>query len=267
MESIISRLAAASSSDSRPREQLLCRVISAYGHARLPAAARRAFAHPAFPVPRTARALNALLHALLSYRAQLGDLLVVCGEARIAPDACTYNILMRAAAALGSIEHARYLFDEMLQRGIAPTVSRLAPSSPLCAMLASWKKRSSCICYACTVVRAFFWVGQKGCPPDVVTYIMLFDGMCAAGKFLEADQGIEREGDVVLLESVLYRLAKVNALESSGWEKGYPHDAIILKSNELKMSDNCRVEESWQDDKEDDLRPPPQVMFTALQRL
>ncbi|KAF8675755.1 hypothetical protein HU200_047239 [Digitaria exilis] len=83
---------------------------------------------------------------------------------------------------------------------------------------------------------------RQGCPPDVVTYIMLFDGMCAAGKFLEADQvlnemvfkgfapskdgvrkffqGIEREGDVVLLESVLYRLAKVNALESSGWEKG-----------------------------------------------
>nr|CAB3477888.1 unnamed protein product [Digitaria exilis] len=320
MESIISRLAAASSSDSRPREQLLCRVISAYGHARLPAAARRAFAHPAFPVPRTARALNALLHALLSYRAQLGDLLVVCGEARIAPDACTYNILMRAAAALGSIEHARYLFDEMLQRGIAPTVSRLAPSSPLCAMLASWKKRSRDVDAAVTVRLKEEMVGnvelvldsavyatlvqldpsaafavlddmkKNVCKADAVTYNTLVAGLCKLGQWQDTAelvedmprqdvlqmckdgvrkffQGIEREGDVVLLESVLYRLAKVNALESSGWEKGYPHDAIILKSNELKMSDNCRVEESWQDDKEDDLRPPPQVMFTALQRL
>jgi pentatricopeptide repeat protein len=82
---------------------------------------------------------------------------------------------------------------------------------------------------------------RRGCAPDVVTYRMLFDGMCAAGEFHEADQvldemvfkgfspskegarkfvqGIEREGDVVLLESVVCRLAKLNALESSGWEK------------------------------------------------
>ncbi|RLN28327.1 putative pentatricopeptide repeat-containing protein [Panicum miliaceum] len=78
---------------------------------------------------------------------------------------------------------------------------------------------------------------RRGCPPDVVTY----SGMCAAGEFLEADQvlnemvfegfaptkdgvrkfvqGIERGGDAALLESVLCRLAKVDALESSGWEK------------------------------------------------
>ena len=113
MESILSRLA--SSSGPRPREQLLCRVVSAYGRARLPAAARRAFAHPAFPGPRTARALNALLHALLACRAPLRDLLAVCRDAGTPPDACTYNILMRAAAASGSLAHARHLFDEMLR--------------------------------------------------------------------------------------------------------------------------------------------------------
>ncbi|PVH61630.1 hypothetical protein PAHAL_3G081400 [Panicum hallii] len=372
MESVLSRLA--SSSVPRPREQLLCRVISAYGRARLPAAARRAFAHPAFPEPRTARALNTLLHALLACRAPLSDLLAVCRDARIPPDACTYNILIRAAAASGSLEHARHLFDEMLRRGIAPTVVTFSTVvAALCdagqpedafevkeVMIRLYNVSPNAFVYAslmkglcekgdvdaavrlkekmagnaelvldsavyATLVRALFRVGRKGevvgmleemkgrgivpnrvvynamvagfcederdpsaafavlddmqksgckadavtyntlvaglcrlgqwrdaaelvedmprrgCPPDVVTYRMLFDGMCAAGEFLEADQvlnemvfkgfapskdgarefvqGIEREGDAALLEAVLCRLAKVNALESSGWEK------------------------------------------------
>nr|CAB3463541.1 unnamed protein product [Digitaria exilis] len=341
MESILSRLAADSSSGTRlrPREQLLCRVVSAYGSARLPAAARRAFAHPAFPGPRTARALNALLHALLACRAPLRDLLAVCGEARIAPDACTYNILMRAEAASGSLEHTRNLFDEMLQRGIAPTVVTFGTVvSALCdagqledafevkdMMVRRYDVSPNAYVYAslmkglcekgdvdaavmlkeemvgnaelvldsavyATLVRALFrderdpsaafavlddmqksackadavtyntlvaglcklgqWrdaselvedMPRRGCPPDVVTFRMLFDGMCAAGEFLEADQvlnemvfkgfapskdgvrkfvkGIERGGNAALLESVLCRLAKVNALESSEWEK------------------------------------------------
>uniref|UniRef100_A0A0D9ZVK8 Pentacotripeptide-repeat region of PRORP domain-containing protein n=1 Tax=Oryza glumipatula TaxID=40148 RepID=A0A0D9ZVK8_9ORYZ len=119
MESVLARLP----SSLRPREPLLCRVISAYGRARLPAAARRAFAHPAFPAPRTARALNTLLHALLACRAPLPELLSECRGSGIHPDACTYNILMRAAVAdSGSVDNACLLFDEMLQRGIAPTV-------------------------------------------------------------------------------------------------------------------------------------------------
>jgi pentatricopeptide repeat protein len=82
---------------------------------------------------------------------------------------------------------------------------------------------------------------RRGFPPDVVTYRMLFDGLCAAGEFHEANkvlgdmlvkgfaprmdgarkfvEGIEKEGNAVLLESVLCRLAKVNALEPGGWEK------------------------------------------------
>ncbi|KAG2615764.1 putative pentatricopeptide repeat-containing protein At1g53330 [Panicum virgatum] len=372
MESVLSRLA--SSSAPRPREQLLCRVISAYGRARLPAAARRAFAHPAFPEPRTVRALNTLLHALLACRTPLHDLLAVCRDARIPPDACTYNILMRAAAASVSLEHARLLFDEMLHRGIAPTVVTFSTFvAALCdagqledafelkgVMVRQYKLSPNAYVYAslmkglceqgdvdaavrlkeemagsaeavldsgvyATLVRALFRVGRKGevtglleemkgrgivadrvvynamiagfcederdpsaafavlddmkksgnkadavtyntlvaglcklgrwpdaaelvedmprqgCSPDVVTYRMLFDGMCAAGEFLEADQvfnemvfkgfapskdgvrkfvqGVERGGDVALLELVLCRLAKVNALESSGWEK------------------------------------------------
>ncbi|KAJ1262113.1 hypothetical protein BS78_09G082400 [Paspalum vaginatum] len=372
MESVLSRLR--SYLGPRPREQLLCRVISAYGRARLPAAARRAFAHPAFPEPRTVRSLNTLLHALLGCRAPLRDLLAVCRDAGIPPDACTYNILIRAAAASGSIEHARHLFDEMLCRGIAPTVVTFGTVvAALCnagqledafevkqMMVSQYDLLPNAYVYAslmkglcekgdvdaavrlkeemegkaelvldsavyATLIRAWFRVGRKGevvglleemkgrgivancvvynamiagfcedvrdpsaafavldnmnkngckadvlsyntlvaglcklgrwrdaselvedmprrgCPPDVVSYRMLFDGMCAAGEFLEADkvlgemvfkgfspskdgarkfvQGIEREGDAALLESVLCRLARVNALESSGWEK------------------------------------------------
>ncbi|KAL6619904.1 hypothetical protein ACP70R_035043 [Stipagrostis hirtigluma subsp. patula] len=389
MESLLSRLhSAAAASALRPREQLLCRVISAYGRARLPAAARRAFEHPAFPLPRTARALNALLNALLACRAPLRDLLTVCRDAGIPPDACTYNILIRAAAASGSLEHARHLLDEMLHRGIAPTVVTFGTIvAALCdaglldeafqvkeAMVKRFDVMPNAYVYAslmkglcergdvdgavrlkdemkgnselvldsalyATLVRALFRVGRKGevvglleeikkrgimadtvvynamiagfcedeldpnaafavlddmqksglkadavsyntlvaglcklgrwqvaselvedmprrgCPPDVVTYRMLFDGMCAASEFHEADkvldemvfkgfapskdgakkfvQGIEKEGDAVLLESVLCRLAKVRALESSGWEKAV--DGILNDTAELRI--------------------------------
>jgi len=124
MESILSCLPpAVPSSGTGPREHLLCQVISAYGRARLPAAARRTFAHPAFPEPRTAHAVNTLLTALLACRSPLRDLLAVCRDAGISPNECTYNILMRAAAASGSLEHVRHLFDEMLLLGVSPTVA------------------------------------------------------------------------------------------------------------------------------------------------
>ncbi|CAL4910830.1 unnamed protein product [Urochloa decumbens] len=395
MESVLSRLA--SSPGLRPREQLLCCVISAYGRARLPAAARRAFAHPAFPEPRTARALNTLLHALLACRAPLRDLLMVCHETRIPPDAGTYNVLMRAAAASGSLDHVRHLFDEMLDRSITPTVvtfgtlvaalcdaGRLEDAfevkevmvkrynlTPNACMYVSLMKGlcgkgevdaavrlkeemagnaelvlDSAV-YA-TLLRAFFRAGRRGevvglldemkgrgvvadkvvhnaliagfcederdpsaafavlddmqknvckadtvtydtlvaglcklgrwrdaaelvedmprrgCHPHVVTYRTLFDGMCAAGEFLEADQvlnemvfkcfapskdgvrtfvqGIEKEGDVALLGSVLCRLAKVNALESSGWEKavsGLLNDPTKMRLE--KQLDSLRI--------------------------
>ncbi|CAN6335989.1 unnamed protein product [Urochloa humidicola] len=395
MESVLSRLA--SSPDLCPREQLLCCVISAYGRARLPAAARRAFAHPAFPNPRTAHALNTLLHALHDCRAPLRDLLVVCRDAGIPPDAGTYNILIRAAAASGSLEHARLLFDEMLDRSIAPTIvtfgtvvaalcdaGRLEDAFELKEMMVKqYNMPPNAYVYAslmkglckkgevdaavslkeemsgnaelvldsavhATLLRAFLRVGRKGevvglleemkwrgivadrvvynaliagfcedvrdpsaafavlddmqknackadvvtydtlvsglCklgrwwdaaelvedmprrgyPPHVVTYRTLFSGMCAAGEFLEADQvlnemvfkgfapskdsvrkfvqGIEREGDSALLESALCRLAKVNALESSEWEKavsGLLNDSTNLRLE--KQLDSLRI--------------------------
>ncbi|KAL6865221.1 hypothetical protein ACP4OV_016372 [Aristida adscensionis] len=280
MESILTRLhaAAAATSNLQPREQLLCRVISAYGRTRLPVAARHAFTHPAFPEPRTARSLNAL-HALLACRCPLRDLLSICRDAALPPDACTYNILMRAAAKAGSLEHARLLFDEMLRRGIAPTVVTFGTVvAALCnadrledafevkevmvrrfgvmpnGHMAGNAELVLDLGVYVTLVRALFRVGRKGevvglleemkrrgiladtvvynamiagffedeknpdgafavlddmqksglgrwrdaselvedmprrgCPPDVVTYRMLFDAMCVAGEFHEAD--------------------------------------------------------------------------------
>ncbi|CAL4896211.1 unnamed protein product [Urochloa decumbens] len=377
MESILSRLPPTDAShDPGPRENLLCRVVSAYGRTRLPAAACRAFAHPAFPEPRTAHALNTLLHALLDCRSPLRDLLAVCRDAGIPANASTYNILMRAAAASGSLEHTRNLFDEMLSLGIAPTVETFGTLvAALCdagqleeafevkeAMVRQHDVPPNAHVYTSLVkglcqrgevdaavrlkdemvhkaellqnsavygalVRALFRAGRRGeadglleelkvrgivphrdrvvynamvaglcederdpsaafavlddmqkcgckptavtysmlvaglcklgrwqdaielvkdmpkrgCTPDVVTSRMLFDGLCAAGEFHEANtvlgdmvvmgfapskdgarkfvEGIEKEGDAVLLESVLCRLAKMNVLESSGWER------------------------------------------------
>ncbi|GJM94863.1 hypothetical protein PR202_ga11545 [Eleusine coracana subsp. coracana] len=104
---------------------------------------------------------------------------------------------------------------------------------------------------------------RRGCSPDVVTYRILFDAMCADGAFQEADQvldemvfkgfapskdgarifvqGIVRKGNSSL-ESMLYRLANVNALESSGWER-----AVISVLNDLaeprieKQLDSLRI--------------------------
>ncbi|KAF8675756.1 hypothetical protein HU200_047240 [Digitaria exilis] len=126
MEFIISRLAAASSSDSRPREQLLGRLprhlrlrprppprrsaprLRAPGLSRPP---QRAGAQR--PPPRS------------SCRAQLGYLLVVCGEARIAPDACTsghradslsFGTVVAALCDVGKLEEAFEVKDMMVRR-------------------------------------------------------------------------------------------------------------------------------------------------------
>ncbi|KAJ1262111.1 hypothetical protein BS78_09G082200 [Paspalum vaginatum] len=353
MESILSSLPPADTpSGAGSREHLLCAVISAYGRARLPAAACRAFAHPSFPEPRTAHAVNTLLNALLTCRSSLRDLLSVCRDAGIPPDERTYDILMRAAATSGTLDHLRQLFDEMMRRGIEPTVAtlgtivdalcnagqleeafevkeamvrryKLSPNAQvysslikgLCrrgevdaavmlkdemarrgdevvGLLEEMKRRgiaphrvvyNALIAGLCEDVRdpgaAFAVLGdmeklgckpdaksysmlvrglcklgrwqdanelvedmpRRGCTPDVVTYRILFDGLCDAGEFHEANQvfadmvfkgfapsmdgarkfveGIQKEGDAVILESVLCRLAKVNALESGGWEK------------------------------------------------
>nr|CAD1843222.1 unnamed protein product [Ananas comosus var. bracteatus] len=82
---------------------------------------------------------------------------------------------------------------------------------------------------------------RRECRPDVVTYRILFEGMCGAEEFMEAGrvldemvfrgyapraenvktfvEGVVEKCDWVLVESSLWRLSKVNALDLSGWEK------------------------------------------------
>jgi pentatricopeptide repeat protein len=171
MESILSRLPPSDASyGAGPRENLLCRVVSAYGRARLPAAACRAFAHPAFPEPRTAHALNTLLHALLDCRSPLRDLLAVCRDAGVPANASTYNILMRAS---GSLDHTRHLFDEMLRLGIAPTVDTFATFV-------------AALCDAGQLEEAFevkdAMVRQHDVSPNAHVYASLVKGLCQRGK-------------------------------------------------------------------------------------
>ncbi|KAF8667062.1 hypothetical protein HU200_053238 [Digitaria exilis] len=173
MESILSRLPPSDASHGTgPRENLLCRVISAYGRARLPAAARRAFEHPAFPDPRTAHALNTLLNALLDCRSPLPDLLSVCRDAGVPANAGTYNILMRAAASSGSLERTRQLFDEMLSLGIAPTADTFGTFVAALCDAGQLKE-------ALEVKDAM--VTEHDVPPSARVYASLIKGLCQRG--------------------------------------------------------------------------------------
>ncbi|PUZ63562.1 hypothetical protein GQ55_3G077600 [Panicum hallii var. hallii] len=201
MESILSRLPPSDASyGPGPRENLLCRVISAYGRARLPAAACRAFAHPAFPDPRTAHALNTLLHALLDCRSPLRDLLAVCRDAGIPANAGTYNILMRAAEASGSLEHTRRLFDEMLRLGIAPTVDTFG------TIVAA-------LCDAGQLEEAFevkdAMVRRHDVSPNAHVYASLVNGLCQRG---EVDAPVRLKDEMASKPELLQNSAVYGAL-------------------------------------------------------
>ncbi|CAN6331039.1 unnamed protein product [Urochloa humidicola] len=201
MESILSRLPPSDSSHGPgPRVNLLCRVVSAYGRARLPAAACRAFAHPAFPEPRTAHALNTLLQALLDCRSPLRDLLAVCRDAGIQANASTYNILMRAAAASGSLEHTRHLFDEMLSLGIAPTVETFGT---LVAALCDAGQLEEAFKLKETMVR------QNDVQPNAHVYTSLVKGLCQRG---EVDGAVRLKDEMVHKAELLQNSAAYGVL-------------------------------------------------------
>ncbi|KAG5020224.1 hypothetical protein AAZX31_06G213400 [Glycine max] len=107
-------------------EPLLCRVIISYARARLPSRALRTFLSiPSFRCTPTLKSFNSLLHALLLCRdfPSLPRLLPRLRHfSASGPDACTYNILIRACSLNNNdLAHARKLFDEMLTLGVRPT--------------------------------------------------------------------------------------------------------------------------------------------------
>ncbi|PKA46849.1 Putative pentatricopeptide repeat-containing protein [Apostasia shenzhenica] len=124
MEEVIDQMAETRFS---PKEALFCRIISFYGRARCPSSALRTFRRiPTFRCRRTIRSLNTLLDALLRC-GEIGEIQALCRKldaSEFTPDACTYNILIRARAqsGSGSVRSACELFDEMRKMGIRPNV-------------------------------------------------------------------------------------------------------------------------------------------------
>lgn len=109
-----------------PKEALFCRIITSYGRARMPDVALRTFHRiPSFHCHRTIRSFNTLLDVLLRL-GEISKLQTLCHDldtCQFSPDACTYNILIRARAASGSIYGACEMFDQMRKDGISPTAT------------------------------------------------------------------------------------------------------------------------------------------------
>lgn len=105
-------------------EVLFCEVISFYGRAHLVARALQTFESiPSYRCKQTVRSLNSLLNVLLSCREYEKFIDILSGINQYGgPDACTYNILIKACCSRGDIKQAWNVFDEMLRNRVQPTV-------------------------------------------------------------------------------------------------------------------------------------------------
>ncbi|KAJ0964873.1 hypothetical protein J5N97_026011 [Dioscorea zingiberensis] len=182
-----------------PREPLFCAIISFYGRARMPAAAVRAYDRiPSFRCTRTCRSFNSLLHALLScheftsvreLRRALGS-----NELGVTPDACTYNILLRACT---SLDDARVLFDEMREKGIWPTAATFGTLiSAMCADL----KLDSAFNLKDEMIKSY------GIKPNVYIYTSLIKALC---KNEQLELALKLKNEILLdgelsLDSAIY---------------------------------------------------------------
>ncbi|PPS06465.1 hypothetical protein GOBAR_AA14181 [Gossypium barbadense] len=120
MEQVLHQL----KSDTRivPEEIIFCNVIKFYGRAKLHERALQLFDEmPQYRCPRTVKAVNSLLHALLKSEKFDDMKQVFLGMEKYArPDACTYNILIHACCLNGCLDDAWNLFDEMQRKGVKP---------------------------------------------------------------------------------------------------------------------------------------------------
>ncbi|KAH7657744.1 Tetratricopeptide-like helical domain-containing protein [Dioscorea alata] len=182
-----------------PREPLFCSIISFYGRARMPAEALRAYDRiPSFRCTRTSRSFNTLLHALLSCRdfAGVRELHRALGsnELRVTPDACTYNILLRACT---SLHDARTLFDEMREKSIQPSVATFGTLiSALCADL----KFDDAFMVKDEMLKSF------DIKPNVYIYTSLIKALCKSEKL---ELALELKNEMLLdqalsLDSAVY---------------------------------------------------------------
>ncbi|KAH7528782.1 hypothetical protein FEM48_Zijuj05G0108800 [Ziziphus jujuba var. spinosa] len=107
-----------------PPEIIFCNVICFYGRARLPQRALQVFDEiPSFRCQRTVKSFNSLLDALCkcSELQKVREIFMDI-ENYVYPDACTYNILIKACCTNGSLDDAWVVFDEMRSKGFCPNV-------------------------------------------------------------------------------------------------------------------------------------------------
>ncbi|KAK7405337.1 hypothetical protein VNO78_06579 [Psophocarpus tetragonolobus] len=156
-------------------EPLLCHVITLYARARLPSCAVKTFLSAPSP---SLKSFNTLLHALLTCKdfpslKRLIPRVVLFGG----PDACTYNILIRACAVTNNgITHAQNLFDEMCTCGIRPnqvtfgTLINLLCKEPNLHLKEAFKVK-------------FHMERVFKVKPNVFVYTNLIKGVCEVGDF------------------------------------------------------------------------------------
>ncbi|KAK9138897.1 hypothetical protein Sjap_009491 [Stephania japonica] len=158
-----------------PKEPLFCHVIRLYGRSRLPLKALQTFRRiPAFRCERTVRSLNALLNALVECdKHDMIKNIFAEIDHYAAPDACTYNVLIKGACGNGCFDDALCLFDEMVKRGIAPNEVTFATLvSALCRELRVEE----------AVRLKEDMVGLFHLRPNVFLYASLIKGFCEVGR-------------------------------------------------------------------------------------
>ncbi|XP_050376949.1 putative pentatricopeptide repeat-containing protein At1g53330 [Argentina anserina] len=158
-----------------PTEIIFCNVMSYYGRARLPDRALHLFDEmPSFRCERTIKSFNSLLDAL--YKCGHFDKMKEVLE-RIedygTPDACTYNILIKAFCGSEDLENARKVLDEMRSKGVEPTDVTLGT---LIYKLCSDHRVKQAL------ELKEDWERVHGVLPSAFVYASLMKGLCGVGE-------------------------------------------------------------------------------------
>ncbi|GAB2285743.1 hypothetical protein Dimus_020180 [Dionaea muscipula] len=126
-----------------PTEIIFCNIITYYSRARLPEKALVMYDQiPSFRCRRSVKSLNTLLNGLLTCSEFDKMRRIFLGIERLAcPDAATYNIMMNASRALGDLDCAWKLLDEMRERGVQP--NEVTFSTLICALCEGLKLKEA----------------------------------------------------------------------------------------------------------------------------
>ncbi|WRX29697.1 Pentatricopeptide repeat - like 10, partial [Theobroma cacao] len=158
-----------------PQEIIFCNAMKFYGRACLHERALQLFEEmPAYRCQRTVKSVNSLLNALLLSEKFDEMKQVFFGMEKYArPDACTYNILIRACCLSGCLDDASNLFDEMQRKGVKPNA-------------VTFGTLIRGLCMEMKVKEAFKlkadMVRLHGLCPNPCTYSMMIKGLCRIGE-------------------------------------------------------------------------------------